>query len=117
MGSVARPIDGTQPYYKCTRDDYVGDDEREACGSRRGCAEPFGPRLGPYVETIVHVTGPPTESPATSTSPSLFPSGLPTPGLTAMLVFPSGFPTASLDMICITTNAPSAWVWNIMFAS
>jgi hypothetical protein len=99
-GSVARPINGSLPYYKCTRDDYVSDDEMEACGSRRGCAEPFGPRLDPYVEPIVHVTSPPSESPTSSTSPSLSPSGwptvLPTLEFPATSMIPSGSPTASL---------------------
>ena len=81
MGSVARPINGTMPYYKCTRDDYVGDDERKACGSRWGCADhPFGPRLDPYVEPIVPVTGPPSEAPTTSASPSTYPSTSPSSG-------------------------------------
>ncbi|KAL3761973.1 hypothetical protein ACHAW5_006679 [Stephanodiscus triporus] len=100
-GSVARPINGSLPYYICTRDDYVSDDEREACGSRRGCAEPYGPRLGPYVEPIVHVTGPPSESPTSSTSPSLSPSGsptvLPTTEFPTTSMIPSGSPTASLS--------------------
>ena len=89
MGSVARPIDGTLPYYKCTRDDYVGDDERKACGSRRGCADhPFGPRLGEYVEPIVHVTSPPSEAPTTSASPSESPSASPSS------VSPTAFPNS-----------------------
>ena len=62
-GSVARPISQTLKYYKCTRDDYVSDDEREVCGDY-GCAnEPFGTSLDPYIEPIVYVAGPASESP------------------------------------------------------
>ncbi|KAL9189385.1 hypothetical protein ACHAXT_009060 [Thalassiosira profunda] len=73
-GSVARPRNVGDParYYKCTRDDYVSDDEREVCGDE-GCSDPFGEAvfgtgLDPYVAPIVHVTGPPSEPPTMSPS-------------------------------------------------
>jgi carbonic anhydrase len=62
-GSVARPTQPTSRYYKCTRDDYVSDEERIVCGDL-GCAIPFGAGLNPYYEPLVHVTGPPTRSPS-----------------------------------------------------
>jgi hypothetical protein len=61
-GRVARPVSDTLRYYKCTRSDYVSDDERELCGET-GCDVPFGKDLEPYVEPTVFVTGPPTQSP------------------------------------------------------
>jgi len=74
-GSVARPIinDNVQ-YYKCTRSDYVSDDERKKCGDVGCTNDPFGPGLDPYVEPIIHVTGPPSDSPtiAPTESPLLF---------------------------------------------
>jgi len=60
--SVARPLANELRYYKCTRTDYVSDDEREICGDS-GCDAPFGKDLQPYVESIVYVSGPPTLSP------------------------------------------------------
>ena len=62
-GRVARPVSNALRYYKCTRSDYVSDDERNVCGDS-GCEVPFGKDLDPYVEPEVFVTGPPTESPA-----------------------------------------------------
>lgn len=49
-GSVARPAASADApkYYKCTRSDYVSDDEREECGDD-GCDEPYGTGLDPYV--------------------------------------------------------------------
>lgn len=73
-GSVARPIAETTHYYKCTRSDYVSDDEREVCGDG-GCAEPFGTGLDRYVDPIIHVTGPPSESPTTLPSSEVFVDG------------------------------------------
>ena len=72
-GSVARPISKSKgiQYYKCTRSDYVSDDERELCGDS-GCLFPFGKDLDPYFEPIVHVTGPPSESP--TSLPSILPT-------------------------------------------
>lgn len=69
--SVSRPI-ANNPirYYKCTRSDYVSDDERELCGDS-GCINPFGTGLDPYVEPMIYVTGPPSES------PTMFPSNYP----------------------------------------
>lgn len=64
-GSVARPIAGSERYYKCARTDYVSDDEREICGDL-GCDSPFGKNLEPFVESVVHVTGPPSLSPTLS---------------------------------------------------
>ncbi|KAL3766476.1 hypothetical protein ACHAWO_004651 [Cyclotella atomus] len=61
-GRVARPVSDTLRYYKCTRSDYVSDDERELCGDA-GCDVPFGRDLEPYVEPPVFVSGPPTKSP------------------------------------------------------
>lgn len=69
-GSVARPAASNDvSYYKCTRSDYVSDDEREVCGDG-GCAKPFGRGLDPYVEPIIFVTGPPSKSPTTLPSQS-----------------------------------------------
>ena len=62
-GSVARPTQDSLKYYKCTRDDYVSDEERAICGDS-GCANPFGSGLNPYYPPLVHVTGPPTRSPS-----------------------------------------------------
>ena len=71
--SVARPISKSKNirYYKCTRSDYVSDDERDLCGDM-GCQFPFGKDLDHYFEPIVHVTGPPSESP--TSLPSIFSS-------------------------------------------
>ncbi len=63
-GSVARPTQETSKYYKCTRDDYVSDEERGVCGDL-GCINPFGEGLNPYYPPIVDVTGPPTRAPST----------------------------------------------------
>jgi len=63
QGSVARPTQPTTKYYKCTRDNYVSDEERSICGER-GCVIPFGAGLNPYYSPLVHVTGPPTRSPS-----------------------------------------------------
>ena len=73
-GSAARPIAAAAAagvrYYKCTRSDYVSDDERSWCGDG-GCADcPFGKGFYPYVAPIVHVTGPPSESPTMSMLPT-----------------------------------------------
>ena len=62
-GSVARPTQRPLDYYKCTRDDYVSDEERAICGDQ-GCVKPFGAGLNPYYPPLVHVTGPPTRSPS-----------------------------------------------------
>jgi len=62
-GSVARPTQDPQKYYKCTRDDYVSDEERAVCGDE-GCVNPFGSGLNPYYPPLVYVTGPPTRSPS-----------------------------------------------------
>ena len=63
-GSVARPTQEPLRYYKCTRDDYVSDEERAVC-SDEGCARPFGSELNRYYSPIVRVTGPPpTRSPS-----------------------------------------------------
>ncbi len=66
-GSVARPISKSIRYYKCTRSDYVSDDERDLCGDM-GCQLPFGKDLDHYFDPIVFVTGPPSESPTSSPS-------------------------------------------------
>lgn len=63
-GSVARPTQPTSKYYKCTRDNYVSDEERMVCGYS-GCIFPFGEGLNPYYPPLVEVTGPPTPSPTT----------------------------------------------------
>ncbi|KAL9183451.1 hypothetical protein ACHAXT_004307 [Thalassiosira profunda] len=63
-GSVARPIQDPSPYYKCTRDNYVSDEERLVCGDY-GCDDPFGAGLNPYYPPLVDATGPPTRSPST----------------------------------------------------
>jgi hypothetical protein len=70
-GSVARPISNSIRYYKCTRSDYVSDDERELCGDV-GCQVPFGKDLDQYFEPIVHVTAPPSETP--TALPSIIPT-------------------------------------------
>ena len=62
-GSVARPTQSTLRYYKCTRDDYVSDEERLVCGDL-GCVIPFGAGLNPYYPPLVRVTGPPTRAPS-----------------------------------------------------
>lgn len=64
QGSVARPTQDPIKYYKCTRDNYVSDEERGVCGDA-GCKVPFGEGLNPYYDPIVDVTGPPTRSPST----------------------------------------------------
>jgi len=61
-GSVTRPINKPLPYYKCTRQDYKSDDERELCGDD-GCAIPFSTHLDPWVPPIVQVTEPPSFAP------------------------------------------------------
>jgi carbonic anhydrase len=61
-GSVARPINEPLSYYKCTRQDYKSDDERELCGDK-GCAVPFGTNLDPWVPPIIDVTAPPSFAP------------------------------------------------------
>ena len=64
QGSVARPTQPTLKYYKCTRDDYVSDEERAICGDD-GCKDHwFGAGLNPYYPPLVDVTGPPTRSPS-----------------------------------------------------
>lgn len=70
-GSVARPISKSIRYYKCTRSDYVSDDERDLCGDL-GCEFPYGKDLDHYFEPIVYVTGPPSESP--TSLPSFIPT-------------------------------------------
>lgn len=62
-GSVARPTQESMKYYKCTRDEYVSDEERAVCGDD-GCVKPFGAGLNPYYPPLVDVTGPPTRSPS-----------------------------------------------------
>ena len=64
-GRVARPVSGNLRYYKCTRSDYVSDDERNLCGDL-GCRVPFGKDLEPYIDPEIIVTGPPTEPPTES---------------------------------------------------
>ncbi|KAL7538264.1 hypothetical protein ACHAXR_008847 [Thalassiosira sp. AJA248-18] len=73
-GSVARPISESLRYYKCTRSDYVSDDERELCEDSGCINNPFGTGLDPYTEPIIHVTGPPSKSPTMlpSHSPLVF---------------------------------------------
>lgn len=56
-GRVARPVSNNLRYYKCTRDDYVSDDERDMCGDG-GCDFPFGKDLEPYFEPEIFATGP-----------------------------------------------------------
>ena len=64
QGSVARPTQPTLKYYKCTRDDYVSDEERAICGDD-GCVDHwFGAGLNKYYPPLVDVTGPPTRSPS-----------------------------------------------------
>ena len=63
QGSNARPTQNALKYYKCTRDDYVSDEERAVCGDE-GCVHPFGSGLNRYYPPLVDVTGPPTRSPA-----------------------------------------------------
>jgi hypothetical protein len=70
-GSVARPISKSIRYYKCTRSDYVSDNERDLCGDL-GCEIPFGKDLDHYFEPIVHVTGPPSYTP--TALPSISPT-------------------------------------------
>ncbi|KAL7550979.1 hypothetical protein ACHAWF_017513 [Thalassiosira exigua] len=77
-GSVARPVREPLPYYKCTRSDYVSDEERGVCGDE-GCEDAwYGPGLDPYIEPIVHVTGPPSERPTAlpSEQPTEFDEGV-----------------------------------------
>lgn len=62
-GSVARPTQPASRYYKCTRNEYVSDEERLVCGDD-GCVIPFGAGLNPYYPPLVHVTGPPSRSPS-----------------------------------------------------
>ena len=62
-GSVARPTQPASRYYKCTRAEYVSDEERLVCGDQ-GCVIPFGAGLNPYYAPLVHVTGPPTRRPS-----------------------------------------------------
>ena len=62
-GSVARPTQPELKYYKCTRDNYVSDEERFICGDA-GCVNPFGAGLNEYYPPLVDVTGPPTRSPS-----------------------------------------------------
>ena len=63
-GSVARPTQNPLKYYKCTRDDYVSDEERAVCGDA-GCeSNRFGAGLNTYYPPLVDVTGPPTRSPS-----------------------------------------------------
>ncbi|KAL7545146.1 hypothetical protein ACHAWF_008515 [Thalassiosira exigua] len=62
-GSVARPTQEPMKYYKCTRDNYVSDEERAVCGDE-GCVNPFGAGLNRYYPPLVDVTGPPTRSPS-----------------------------------------------------
>ena len=61
---VARPTQDPLKYYKCTRDNYVSDEERRVCGDK-GCKVPYGEGLNPYYEPLVDVTGPPTKAPST----------------------------------------------------
>jgi len=61
--SVARPTQDPLKYYKCTRENYVSDEERRVCGSQ-GCKVPFGEGLNPFYDPIVDVTGPPTRAPS-----------------------------------------------------
>ena len=61
-GRVNRPVSPALRYYKCTRSDYVSDDERDSCGDE-GCDVPYGKDLEPYVEPEIYVTGPPTQAP------------------------------------------------------
>ena len=60
--AVARPIQKPVAYYKCTRKDFVSDEERLICGDA-GCADPFGKDQDPYFEPLVHVTEPPSSAP------------------------------------------------------
>ncbi|KAL7485580.1 hypothetical protein ACHAW6_011171 [Cyclotella cf. meneghiniana] len=62
--SVARPTQAPLKYYKCTRENYVSDEERRICGDQ-GCKVPFGEGLNPFYDPIVDVTGPPTRAPST----------------------------------------------------
>lgn len=63
-GSVARPTQAPElKYYKCNRDDYVSDEERVVCGDD-GCVDQYySTNLDPWIEPIIDVTGPPSESP------------------------------------------------------
>jgi hypothetical protein len=56
-GSVARPTQAQRDYYKCTRDDYVSDEEAVICGLE-GCENPFGAGLNQYFPPLVGVTSP-----------------------------------------------------------
>ena len=56
-GSVARPTQAQRKYYKCTRDDYVSDEEAAICGLA-GCEHPFGAGLNKYYPPLVDVIGP-----------------------------------------------------------
>lgn len=56
-GSVARPTQAQRDYYKCTRDDYVSDEEAVICGVA-GCKNPFGAGLNRYYPPLVDVMGP-----------------------------------------------------------
>jgi len=69
--SVARPVSKSIRYYKCTRSDYVSEDERDLCGDL-GCQLPYGKDLNRYFEPVVYVTGPPSESP--TPLPSIIPT-------------------------------------------
>ena len=60
---VARPTQEQLKYYKCTRDNYVSDEEASICGEK-GCDTPFGAGLNHYYPPLVDVTGPPTKSPS-----------------------------------------------------
>ena len=61
---VARPTQEPMKYYKCTRENYVSDEETAICGEK-GCDTPFGAGLNHYYPPLVDVTGPPTKSPST----------------------------------------------------
>ncbi len=56
-GSVARPTQVQRDYYKCTRDEYVSDEEAVICGLE-GCKHPFGAGLNQYYPPLVDVTSP-----------------------------------------------------------
>ena len=60
-GRVNRPVSPALRYYKCTRSDYVSDDERDLCGDE-GCDVPYGKDLEQYVQPEVYVTAPPTQA-------------------------------------------------------
>ena len=67
--SVARPTQSQLRYYKCTRDDYVSDEERVVCGDDGCVDEPFSTNLDPYVDPILDVTGPPSLAPTSGSPP------------------------------------------------